>query len=288
MESLSGGPVLQSIPCEGIQLTVVREDMRHPLVGGNKPWKLKYNIAEAIRLGYQSVVTFGGPFSNHLLAVAHTCRQHQIESHGLVRGERPPQLNPVLQQAEAEGMHLSFISRQEYARRPSERLGGGRHFVIPEGGSNTWAVAGCREWMEQISRQIDYDFVCVPVGTGGTLAGVAAGAHPHATALGFAVVKGDLSPLAHTIRQWAGEPGRWQLLGGHAGRGYGKATPALLEFMRSLYRHYGLPLDFVYTGKMAMGIFDLARQGYFPTHSRVLMLHTGGLFSAGPARWPSL
>ena len=276
-------PILEQA---GLQLLLKRDDLLHPLIGGNKWRKLRYNLAEARRRGCTRLVTFGGAYSNHIAAVAEAGKQLGFATHGFIRGEAHFPLNPTLQHATQNGMQLQFVSRELYRRKTEpdvlrqllEPLGPDA-YAIPEGGSNLLAVKGCAELVPGLPDP--WDFLCCPVGTGASLAGLVAGAAGKGNILGFAALKGAGFLQAH-VQEFlnqsnCGQLQNWEIMGSYHFGGYAKVKPELLEFLRAFQHHHNIALDPVYTGKMLFGIFDLAKQGYFPAGSTLVAWHTGGL-----------
>jgi 1-aminocyclopropane-1-carboxylate deaminase len=174
------------------QLLVLRLDLIDKITGGNKHFKLKYNLEEAKRLGYKRILTFGGAWSNHLAAVAASAKEFEIIA--IVRGERPAEISDTLRFCEESGMKLHFVSREEYRKRydadyiDALKKEFGDFYLLPEGGSNELAVKGCREIVGLINEK--FDVICCPVGSGGTLAGIASGLKEDQVALGFVALKG--------------------------------------------------------------------------------------------------
>ncbi|GAB3330890.1 pyridoxal-phosphate dependent enzyme [Larkinella ripae] len=264
------------------RLYLKRDDELHPQVSGNKWRKLRYNLAEARRLGHRTLLTYGGPYSNHIYAVAAAGREYGFSTIGIIRGEdHRERANPTLTFARQQGMQLHFISRLHYKNRSDAVLQAdfrhrfGDFYELPEGGTNALAVQGTAEIIPEILGQIDQqpDFVCCPVGTGGTLAGLEQSAPSGTQVLGFAVLKGF---AADDFR-------RARIIPDYHFGGYAKMTPELLAFIRTFERQTGVRLEQVYTGKMLYGIYDLGRQGFFRPDSTVVALHTGGLQGRSPA-----
>jgi 1-aminocyclopropane-1-carboxylate deaminase len=245
----------------------------HLRVESNKPRKLKYNLLAAAHEGHHTLVTFGGAYSNHLRATAQAGRLHGFATIGLVRGEQRLPLNPVLRFATEQGMQLTYVDRAAY-RRKEVPPGLPEHYLIPEGGSNELAVQGCAE----LGEELDFDVVTVPVGTGGTLAGLAAGL-PHGRALGFSVLKGgdflrdDVAALQR--RTFGATRGRWSIETGFHFGGYAKTPPQLMDFVDAFEASHGLRLDPIYTGKMMFGLATLIEQGAFSQRERICALITG-------------
>ncbi|MFB7380703.1 1-aminocyclopropane-1-carboxylate deaminase/D-cysteine desulfhydrase [Kitasatospora purpeofusca] len=271
----------------GVELRLKRDDLAHPLVPGNKWRKLAPNLAAAVEGGHRRLVTFGGAYSTHLRAVAVAAGALGLESVGLVRGEelagRPR--NWSLRAAEAAGMELVFLTRAEY-REAAGRAGEGPGWrwgpglVLPEGGSNGLAVTGAAEIVAELDDLGGRDVVCCPVGTGGTLAGIAAGLPPGARALGVAVLRGGEGYLEAEVNRLHREAyGRefdgWRIDHGHHGGGYGRVPAALEEFAAGFERRHGIALERRYVAKLLAALHDLAGAGAFPPGTRLTAVVTG-------------
>lgn len=260
-----------------IRLALKRDDLLHPQVSGNKWRKLKYNLLAAREQGLSTLLTFGGAYSNHLYATAAAGQVFGFKTIGIVRGDelaRKP-LNATLTFCQSCGMHLHFVSRADYQRKDNPEylaeLGQqvGPCYILPEGGTNNLAVQGTAEIMPELVTQLGFppDYVCCPVGTGGTVAGLAQSAPAETNVLGFVVLNApDLAPVSG-----------WTALTDYHFGGYAKTTSELLNFIRSFERKTSVLLEQVYTGKMLYGLYDLARNGYFPDGATVVAVHTGGL-----------
>ncbi|MCP2045701.1 1-aminocyclopropane-1-carboxylate deaminase/D-cysteine desulfhydrase [Pontibacter sp. HSC-36F09] len=270
---------------QGIALWVKREDLLHPTISGNKWRKLKYNLQEAKRLQHDTLLTFGGAYSNHIAAVAAAGQEFGFKTIGIIRGEEHLPLNPTLTFATSAGMELHYISREAYRQKAdlvylaqlAEQFG--NPYIIPEGGTNALAVKGCTEIVSDIA--IDFDYICCASGTGGTIAGIIAGLRGERQVLGFPALKGGeflKEEIDQLIDRYNGQHyDNWQLITDYHFGGYAKVKPELLDFMRSFQQEHQLPLEPVYTGKMFFGLIDLIRKGYFPKGSRIVAVHTGGL-----------
>jgi 1-aminocyclopropane-1-carboxylate deaminase len=267
-------------------------------MSGNKWRKLRYNLLEASNQGKQTLLTFGGAYSNHIYAVAAAGKFSGFRTIGLIRGEEHLPLNPTLAFARETGMQLHYISREEYRRKQEPAfLRGlqekfGDYYLIPEGGSNALAVKGCAEIIEDIC--IPYHYLCCPCGTGGTLAGLIAGTStPSQTLFGFSALKEgkfleeDVKHLLAAYQQLEpenvlGHGASWLIQTDYHFGGYAKTTPALFEFIRWFERTHAIALEQVYTGKMMYGMYDLLKQGYFKPGSVIIAIHTGGLQGRTP------
>lgn len=265
----------------GIRLLMKCEYLNHRFISGNKWWKLKYNLEEASRLGCKKLLTFGGAYSNHIYATAAAAHELEFESIGIIRGEENLPLNPTLAFARAKGMDLHYISREEYRRKTEpDFLKGlkelfGDFYLIPEGGTNTLAVRGVAEFANLLSHEAAFDYLCLPVGTGGTIAGMISGLDRGKKIVGFPVLKGA-SFLEDEIRVYT-ENENGQLMYEYHFGGYAKSNERLKAFIKEFERSNNIPLDPIYTAKMMFGVFDLIKQGFFKRGSAVLVLHTGGL-----------
>lgn len=267
-----------------ISLFVLRLDLIDPITGGNKIFKLKYNLEEAAKHPSRRILTFGGAWSNHLAALAASRESvvgsKQLEVIAIIRGERPRELSDTLRFCEAKGLKLHFVTKEEYRRRNDaayiEELKKqfGDLYLLPEGGSNELAVKGCAEILQYIEK--DFNFICCPVGSGGTIAGISSELRKGQKAIVFAAIK-DGSYLNDIIFSLNGTKHNFELITDHHFGGFAKTTPELLRFKNEFEHEQGFELDFVYTSKMFYGIFDLIKKEHFPKGSTIVALHTGGL-----------
>lgn len=265
-----------------VHLSVLREDLIHPQVSGNKYRKLKYNLKEAKALEYHQLLTFGGAFSNHIAATAAAGRTLGFETIGIIRGEElagNSSLNPTLKFAQDCGMYLHFISRDEYRTKDSDEFlekiqkKFGRFYLIPEGGTNALAIKGCEEILGEHTK--DYDVICLSVGTGGTLAGIINAALPHQHVIGFSALNGNFQK--NTIEPFIHKKTSYEIIDDYCFGGYAKIDLDLIRFINNFYINTNIPLDPIYTGKMMYGILDLERKGLWNENNRILAVHTGGL-----------
>ena len=269
-----------------VKFLVKCEYLNHPEISGNKWWKLKYNLAKAKEEGFQKLLTFGGAFSNHIYATAAAAKENGFESVGIIRGEETLPLNHVLAFAKNCGMKLYYISREEYRRKndpafiESLKEKFGNFYLIPEGGSNLLAVRGCAEWAQKLKEEISFDYICLPVGTGGTMAGIISGLKGEKEIIGFPVLKGAEfleDEIKRLVMEYSKEEfSNWQLNYDYHFGGYAKSTNDLLKFIDDFNSTYQIPIERIYTGKMMYGVFDLVKQSFFKRGSTVLVLHTGG------------
>jgi 1-aminocyclopropane-1-carboxylate deaminase len=267
-----------------ISVTIKREDLIHPFVSGNKFRKLKYNLIQAKEEGQDTLLTFGGAYSNHIAAVAYAGKEKGFKTIGIVRGDELRDKiasNPTLQFAQNNGMEFEFVSREEY-RLKSEtafvenlKRKYGEFYLIPEGGTNERAIIGCEEILTKEDEQFNY--ICCSVGTGGTIAGIINSVMPHQKVLGFPALKGDF--LKDEIRTFvtAIRDENWELITEYHFGGYGKVNQDLVAFINQFYKKNNIPLDPIYTGKMVFGVMDKIANNYFPAESKILLVHTGGI-----------
>ena len=269
----------------GVRLLIKRLDLVHPVISGNKWYKLKYNLLAAREQGHDTLLSFGGSYSNHIHAMAGAGAEYGFNSIGVIRGEEHTPLNPTLQFAVDHGMQLFYLNRADYRRKDSAeiiarlRAEFGDFYLIAEGGSNALAVKGCAEIIADIDQS--FDVIACACGTAGTLSGLIAGLHGERQALGVAVLKGAvfLNDEVKALLAASGLPqfDNWRIeLDYHFG-GYAKTEPGLLEFMRRFETAYAIPLEQVYTGKLMFALFDLIGKGAFARGTTLLVLHSGGL-----------
>ncbi len=264
-----------------IRLLIKREDQNHRFVSGNKWWKLKYNLEKAVTYGHTTVLTFGGAYSNHIYATAAAANELGLKSIGIIRGEETHPLNPTLSFAKAIGMKIHYVSREVYRNKSTslfiEQLHDqvGDFYLIPEGGTNELAVKGCIEFAKQLSKDVDFDHLCLPVGTGGTMAGMIEGLDESKKIIGFPSLKGA-NFLENEIRKYTLKK-NWQLVYDYHFGGYAKVTNELITFMNEFEKQFNIPLDPIYTAKMMFGVMDLIKKKFFEPGSTILMVHTGGL-----------
>ena len=278
--------VLPELEAKNYQLFIKREDQIHPLVSGNKFRKLKYNLKEALDQKKTTLLTFGGAFSNHILATAIAGKSTGFKTIGIIRGdelgvdlEKTFASNSTLRNASKHGMQFDFISRETYRNKTSIEFTEilqkkyGDFYCIPEGGTNSLAVKGCEEILTKEDSQFDY--ICSCVGTGGTISGIINNAKNHQKVLGFPVLKGDF--LENEILKYAKKQENWELNNDYHFGGYGKYSDELIHFINRFKSQTDIPLDPIYTGKMMFGVLDMINKKRFPNGSKILIIHSGGI-----------
>ncbi|WP_392477825.1 1-aminocyclopropane-1-carboxylate deaminase/D-cysteine desulfhydrase [Nostoc sp. C110] len=290
-------PPIQQINSEiihraGVDLYVLRLDLMHPWVNGNKWFKLKYNLLEAKEKNFTTLLTFGGAYSNHIYATAAAGNLFGFRTIGIIRGEERLPLNPTLSFAVQQGMQLVYMNREMYRQRNTpvieeylqQRFG--EVFIIPEGGSNLNGVRGCMEII--YDAVYAFDHICVACGTATTLTGIALSLHQGQRAIAFPVLKNGsflaqeiesllTNYLASDLPTLSNSPASWELVCDYHFGGYAKVNDELLLFSQQFREEHGIPLDYVYTAKMFYGVMDLLKQGFFSKGDSLLLVHTGGL-----------
>lgn len=267
-----------------ITIGLLRLDTIHRNVSGNKWFKLKENVKLAQENHYDTILTFGGAYSNHLSATAAAAKLLGIKAIAIVRGmEFADKLNPTLLFCKAQEMKLHFVSREEYKLKSqpeflqtiSEQY---KHpYIIPEGGNNAAGVNGA----ELIGNYIPQDatHIVVSVGSGTTMQGILNAMTNkkdktlQSFVLGMSPIKGGSYLKASIQTAYT----HWDIIDKYHFGGFGKYNDALIDFMNAFYSKHQMPLDAIYTAKMMYGVEDLIGQNYFPEGSKIICIHTGGL-----------
>ncbi|HEY3732801.1 MAG TPA: pyridoxal-phosphate dependent enzyme [Streptosporangiaceae bacterium] len=267
----------------GIRVFLKRDDLIHPEIPGNKWRKLKYNLIEAAAMKNDTLLTFGGAYSNHIRATAAAGYYCKFSTIGIIRGEEHLPLNQSLAYATSRGMRLSYMDRVTYRRKSapdvisSLRREHGSFYLLPEGGSNELAVQGCSEVPAEI--ETDFNVICCPCGTGGTLAGIAAGLKPGQRAIGFSSLKGG-EFLADTVTELQRKAvgycsDNWSIEHRFHFGGFARKKPELDQFIADFRARHALTLEWVYVAKMMYGIYSLCREGAFSPGTRIVAVITG-------------
>lgn len=265
---------------KNVQLHVLRLDLMHSFVSGNKLYKLHFFLKEAIVAKINSIVTFGGAYSNHLPATAFACNSLGLESYGIVRGEQPADLSPTLLFCQENNMHLIFVSRKEYRQPANHELIKDlpeKYILVPEGGFAPQGAEGAALIMKNdFCKKASH--VITATGTATTLAGLCLAAEATQKIIGIPVLKNMLDIEDRISFLLTGNKYlRPKIFSEYHFGGYAKKTNELINFMNWLYNLHELPTDFVYTAKMMFGILDQIEKNYFPPGSSIIALHTGGL-----------
>ena len=281
MNALSQQLTLPLLTEKRIALYIKREDRIHPFISGNKYRKLKYNLIEAKKRNLDTILTFGGAYSNHIVATAYAGKENGFYTVGIVRGEEIANKwieNPTLKTAKSHGMDFKFVSREQYRKKEDpiflnklEKEYRPYH-ILPEGGTNDLAIKGCEEILTE--KDTSLDVVCCSVGTGGTMAGIINSSRPDQKIIGFPALKGDF--LQENIRKFANRE-NWFLQTDYHFGGYAKVSENLINFINEFKSLTNIPLDPIYTGKQLYGVIDLIKKDFFKPKTKILVVHSGGL-----------
>ncbi len=262
-----------------IPVDLLRLDLFHPVISGNKWFKLRYHLEELKNNHQTAIATFGGAWSNHIVATAYAAKEAAVPSLGLIRGDETPNLSPSLQDAREYGMELIFVNRGDY--RNKEALiqkwdQPGTHWIM-EGGYGALGARGAGGILDIIDTT-GYTHIVCAVGTGTMMAGLINHAAPGQQVTGIAVLKNNTG-LENDIRNLLNDPANHHFSLHHPYHfgGYAKQTEALFDFMKECWSTQLIPTDIVYTSKLLFGARDLLLNNYFPKESKLLIIHSGGL-----------
>ncbi len=259
-----------------IKLSILRLDKIHPVISGNKWFKLKYYLQEAKNSGKKMIVTFGGAWSNHIVAAAAACGEYDLSSAGIIRGEEPSLLSPTLMQAKDYGMQLHFISREEYKDNSiPAALGREDYYLINEGGYGPLGAQGAEEITDYVKD--DFTHYCCAVGTGTMMAGLINRTRPTQQVIGISVLRNNFQLEQEVAALVHNKYHLWKIIHEYHFGGYAKHSAALIEFMNDFYKQTSIPTDFVYTGKLFFAVSELIKDNFFPAGSKLLVVHSGGL-----------
>ncbi len=266
-----------------IELFIKRDELIHPVIQGNKWRKLKYNLQQAQYEQKNTILSFGGAYSNHLHALAAAGKISGFNTIGIIRGEAPRPLNPCLQDMLNWGMQLEFIQRIEYKQKTDSifienlKQSWGDFYLIPEGGNNPAGIKGCAEILDELKDE--YDFICSEVGSGTMLSAlILNNKTPQTQIIGFSVMKNllleqDIKNNLSATKKYSD----WKIIHNYHFNGFAKTTTELDNFIKNFKLDFDIQLEPVYSGKMLYAIFDLIKQDYFQTGSKLLAIHGGGL-----------
>jgi len=270
----------------GVNVVVKREDLLHNEISGNKFRKLKYNLIKAKADGFDTLLTFGGAFSNHIAATAAAGKLFGFKTIGVIRGdelgnnlENTLKQNCTLNLAHNYGMQFKFVSRANYRLKNTDEYSYnlqkefGNFYELPEGGTNDLAIKGCEEILQP--KDEDFDYICVAVGTGGTIAGIINKSKQNQKVLGFSALKGDF--LKKDVSMFCNPKNNWKIITDYHFGGYAKVCKEFIIFINKFKLETKVSLDAIYTGKMMYGLADLISKNYFKKGSKILVIHSGGL-----------
>lgn len=291
-------PFIQSLELSfPLKVDVLRLDKIHENISGNKWFKLKYNLQKAQKQNVDTIITFGGAYSNHIAATASACKLFNLKSVGIIRCEEHV-LNPTLIEAKENGMFLEFVSREVYSKKTKQSFKDylhtkyGNHLLIPEGGNNSEGVLGCKEI---IKPEWEYDYILCACGTATTFAGIVSAIERAAKVIGISVLKGE-NKLSISVMNILNEmyPQKNDVINGdeefekeiisqncilsnYSFNGYAHYYQPLIDFKIDFENKHNIPLDYVYTNKLFYAVFDLMEKQKFSENSKILIIHSGGL-----------
>ena len=262
-----------------VESSILRLDKLHPIVSGNKWFKLRYYIEDAIANKATTIASFGGPYSNHLVALAFAAKENNLKSIGYVRATKEDTLTPSLQEALAYGMQLEFMGRTHFQAIKNDLLKANNKenavYFIDEGGYGELGAKGAATILNEYCK--DYTTIIAAVGTGTMLAGLIQAAAPHQNIIGIPVLKNEKSIESEIKTLLKDSTKQFTLLHNFHQGGYAKTNPALIAFMNQLWETEKIPSDIVYTGKLLMAVEILLKENYFKAGSKILVIHSGGL-----------
>jgi 1-aminocyclopropane-1-carboxylate deaminase len=262
-----------------VAIDVLRLDLIHPIISGNKWYKLRLYIEEAIKEGYIEIASFGGAYSNHIIAIACACNMHHLKSVGFIRGDKTEALSHTLQAAVNYGMQLNFISRANYKNK-NEWIANNmqpNRYWIPEGGYGVLGAQGAASILDKVPLK-NYSHIIAAVGSGTMLAGLLNGSMDHQTIIGISSQKNNLSLESEVIDLTkSGNQHRLIMMHDYHFGGFAKHPEELLHFMTDFWKKESIPTDIVYTSKVFFAVTDLLQKQYFKQGDSLLVIHSGGL-----------
>lgn len=282
-------PIIESVPYltnATIEVDTLRLDQIHPIVSGNKWYKLRYYIQEALTKKATTIASFGGPYSNHLVALAYTAKQQSLKSKGYVRSNEGEPITHSMQEAMNYGMEFIYLGRTLFQEKKTEILSSNVNtnpetYFIDEGGYGLLGAQGASTILTKNTAIISsYNIIICAVGTGTMIAGIINAAEKNQHIIGIPVLKNEFT-ISNEIEQLLSEekksrPNFTLLHDFHQG-GYAKTTSEQIAFMNRFWKNTGIPSDIVYTGKLYYAVEQLIHQNYLAPKSKVLVIHSGGL-----------
>ena len=273
---------IQAVPSfclKGIQLAVLRLDELHPIVSGNKWFKLKYYLQQAQEENADTIASFGGPYSNHLVALAFAAKKYNLQSVGYVRSNEDEPITPTLQEAKQYGMHLKFLGRNNFQSLKTELFENNvtsNTYFVDEGGYGTLGAKGAATILSN-EKNNSYSHIICAVGTGTMMAGLINAAKPHQHVIGIPVLKNEATIRNEITQLMTNKETPFTLLHDFHLGGYAKTNQAQFDFMNLLWATEKIPTDMVYTSKLFMAVKSLLANNYFSPTAKILMIHSGGL-----------
>jgi 1-aminocyclopropane-1-carboxylate deaminase len=277
-------PPIQAVPTfsHHQKVDLLRLDLLHSIVSGNKFYKLRYYIELALAKGVSSVASFGGPYSNHIVALAYTAKEAGLKSIGYIRTNADEPMTPSLTEAKAYGMELIYLGRTDFQSKKASILRSSDAmtdvYLIDEGGYGTIGAKGAATILTQ-NDTAHYDCIICAVGTGTMLAGIINAADAHQKIIGIPVLKneGSIESEINALLLDKKNSHSFTLLHQFHQGGYAKTNPMMIEFMNRLWDAEKIPTDIVYTSKLLFGVEQLIKENYFEKAASLLVIHSGGL-----------
>ena len=288
---------VNTISYNNTEINILRLDVLQPIIQGNKYYKLKYNLLKAKEENKNTVLTFGGEYSNHIHAFALAGKEQNFKAIGIIRGDKPDELTCTIKESIENGMQAYFLNRTDY--RIARKLVNNEKFedffdlleqnninvnkndcyIVPEGGTNLLALQGTSEILD-FAKNIDYNNICCAIGTAGTIVGIIASARNDKKIIGFPALKGNFfeKDIENYLLKFKNRKySNWKLKHDYHFKGFGSFNQDLIDFINRFYAEYKIPICSIYTGKMFYGIFDMIDKGEFTKEDKILAIHTGGL-----------
>lgn len=264
----------------GIAASMLRLDTLHPIVSGNKLYKLKYYLNDAKQHNKKGILTFGGAFSNHLVATAYAAREHGLKSIGIVRGEIHESPTVTLSECLSYGMELISMSRNTFLSVDTQALAleYPDYLVIPQGGYGELGMKGASDILHS-NETIEFTHIIAACGSGTMGAGIINASAANQETMLISVLKNNFS-IQQEVEELLTESGKLKqhkIFFQYHGGGYAKKDKDVIKTMNTFFSQHSIPTDFVYTGKMVHGFYNLVKNGYFAKNSKILLIHSGGL-----------
>lgn len=275
-------PFIQSIASFGHhqKVDLLRLDVLHPIVSGNKFYKLRYYIEMALAKGVSTVASFGGPYSNHIVALAFTAKEAGLKSIGYIRTNEDEPMTPSLNEAKGYGMELVYLGRTDFQSKKAAILQSSEAntncYLIDEGGFGIIGAKGAATIISE-NDTTQYDAIICAVGTGTMLAGIINAADPHQQIFGIPVLKNEGSIESEINSLLVDKNRAYTLLHQFHQGGYAKTNSIMLGFMNRLWDAEKIPTDIVYTSKLLFGVEQMIKENYFEKDTSILVIHSGGL-----------
>lgn len=285
-----------------VDLYIKRDDLTEMELSGNKVRKLEYVMAHVLAHHYDSVITCGGLQSNHARATAFLAAKLGLKCHLILATAETKCINGNYLMNQFAGAKIDYVpeiyfengSINDYMIDYKNNLikKGENPYIIPMGASDYIGNLGYIDCLKEIrDSAIPFDKIIVPVGSGGTYAGLLLGAKlylPDVKIIGFNVrLKSDyfadyiLKIANQTIEHYdlgiEIHQSDIQIIDGYVGEGYGKASKPQMAFLREFCQEQGMMLDATYAGKCLYALSEECNKGTFKGE-KLLWIHTGGIF----------